>query len=83
MRTEVTYKDLNGKKVTRVFTSEEDLINKLGVEARNLNLKRKAAKDPIEKLLLIRAEIGLRKIIKLYSPESENRTRKNNPYEIR
>lgn len=83
MRTEVTYKDRTGKKVTKVFTYKEDLIRQLSIEANDLHTRRKASKEPVDKLILIRSEIGLRKIIKHYSPESENRTSERNPYEIR
>lgn len=83
MNTTVTYKDCNGKKITKVFTTKEDLIKRLSVEANGLNLKRKSVKDPAEKLRLIRSEIALRKIIKHYSPENEDRTSKTHPYEIR
>lgn len=66
MSIEVTYEDLNGKKVTRVFNSPGDLINKLGSEARTLSLKQKASKDPDEQVRLLRAERCLRKILSQY-----------------
>lgn len=83
MRTEVTYTDCNGMKVTKVFTSPEELISQLSVEAKGMNLKRKATKNLTERLRLVNSEIGLRKIIKHYSPETENRQSKTYPYEIR
>ena len=83
METTVTYKDCNGKKVTKTFSSADELITRLSVEAKGYNLKRKATKELNERLRLLNAEIGLRKIIKHYSPENEDRQHKHNSYEIR
>lgn len=83
MNTTVTYRDSNGKKISKVFTSKEELIKQLSNEAQGLNLKRRSVKDPAEKLRLIRAEIGLITIIKHYSPETEDRKNKKHQFEIR